>query len=301
MRVFLTGSTGHIGLAVVYELMRSGHEVTGLVRAESKVDDLIQFNATPFPGDLLEPESYREEAAKHDAMIHVAFVYGEKAATADKMAIETLLAAAKSTNKPRQVIYTSGTHVLGDTGKIPAAENAPTGNPAEIVRWRPAHEKMVLQASTGGLATVVIRPGMVYGGSGSLTAKLFETAEQEKAAHLIGTGKNWWSMVYREDLARLYRLAVEKHARGIFHGVDGKPVQAIEAAKVASQVAGAGGKVKLLPVEQARAELGALADALCMNQIIISGRAGELGWTPQHKSFPESAYAAYQEWKTNMA
>ena len=40
MNVFVTGSTGYIGNAVVRELFKAGHNVTGLVRSKEKGDEL---------------------------------------------------------------------------------------------------------------------------------------------------------------------------------------------------------------------------------------------------------------------
>lgn len=297
MRIFLIGGTGHIGTAVVHQLSTAGHKVTALVRSESRIDQVLPYNVTPHPGDMTKPETYRAEASRHDVLIQLGFSYGEETAAADRTALETLLQSARTSSGPAMVIYTSGTYVLGDTGQIPAAENASTEQPAAVVRWRPAHEKMVLQAGDERVATVVIRPGMVYGGSGALTAKLFESAERDGAALLVGDGRNWWSMVHRDDLARLYLLVIESRAQGIFHGVDGQPVRAHDVAAAASQAAGGGGNVRTWPVPEARKKLGALADALAMNSMVITSRSGEVGWTPQRASFIEHAEDAYREWK----
>ncbi len=194
----------------------------------------------------------------------------------------------------RRLVYTSGCWLLGNTGDEPAAEDAAT-DPPELVAWRVGHEKRVLDAHSSKLTTAVVRPGLVYGGSGSLTAMLFTSAEEQGASAYIGEGRNHWSMVHRRDLARLYRLIVEESASGIFHGVDGHPVRVVDAAAAASEAAGAGGVTRSLALEDAREELGPIADALCMDQKLIGVHSAELGWKPELTSFPDHADEAYRE------
>lgn len=299
MRIFVTGGTGHIGSAVVRALVKAGHEVNALVRTPARAEILERLGAIPFYGDMTDSSCYHVTAAEHDALIHIAFQYHGDSAAVDKTAITTLLEAAKSTSEPRMVIYTSGSFVLGDTGNKPVAEDASTKHPAKLVAWRPAHERMVLQAANESLTTTVIRPGMVYGGRGSLTAKLFDSAANEGAAVVVGKGENFWPLVHRDDLAQLYLRLVEKKGGGIFHGVDGHPVRVKEVASAASEAAGAGGAIKTMPLKEARKKLDQLADALCLNQMIVSRRATELGWEPRRSSFIAHAKEAYEEWKAS--
>lgn len=294
MRVFVTGGTGYLGRAVVDALLRGGHSVTVLTRDPEKAG---RSEARLVRGDIKDPASYREAGAAQDAWLHLAFEYSNQTVDADRAAVDGLIALAKAASGPRVLVYTSGVWVLGDTGDPAADESASTERAAPLVAWRPAHERIVLNAAGGDLVTAAVRPGLVYGGQGGLTAKLFETAEQMGKASVVGDGRNRWSLVHREDLARYYRLIVERRVGGVFHAVDGVPVTAEEAGRAAARAAGKPPAVQLIPVEQARTELGPVADALCLDQLVVTKRAAELGWKPECASFVQCAGRAYGEWK----
>lgn len=299
MNVFLTGATGFIGSAVVRELSAAGHQVTGLLRSPDKTDRLAALGGRPAYGDLAVPATWGSLARNYDALVHLGFSYDDPAGT-DRTAVDALLEAATTGETGRIVVYTSGCWVLGDTGGESADESASTERPAEVVSWRPAHEELVLDAG-GSFATAVIRPGMVYGGHGALTGRLFESARDEGASEYIPDGQQHWSMVYREDLARLYRRVVEEEAEGIFHGVDGRPVKVKEAARAASEAAGANGETRPLSMEAARESLGPVADALALDQRLDGVRSRELGWRPERTSFPDAAADAFREWEEAAA
>ncbi len=302
MRVFITGGTGYIGSAVVQELLSAGHEVTALTRSPDRVERLERLGVEPLVGRLQEPEAYAPAAAEHDAILHCAFDYADDGVATDRRAVEALTAAAReagSADGPRAFVYTSGCWILGETGEEPAGEDAAVERPAEIVAWRPEHERRALGAAADGLATAVVRPGVVYGGSGGLTARLFTSAEEEGAAAYVGTGENHWAMVHRRDLARLYRLVAEARAGGVFHGVDGHPLRVAAAARAASDAVGAGGAVRGIPLAEAREKLGPVADALALDQRLVTRRAGELGWEPEIRSFLDGAERAYRELKAS--
>jgi nucleoside-diphosphate-sugar epimerase len=293
MHIFLTGGTGYIGGAVVAELVAAGHHVVALNRSADKTGGLERLGAQPFTGDLHDPDDYREEAASADVIVHTAFDY-TTTVRGDATALDALLNAARGHSC--SLVYTSGCWVLGDTGDRPADEGAATDRPAELVTWRAGHERRVVGASTDQLSTAVIRPGIVYGGPGGLTAPMFETATNEGAAEFVGDGSNHWSLVHLEDVARLYRLVLEQGARGIFHAVDDSPVTVREVAAAASRAAGAEGATRGVPLEQARERFGPMADALCMDQRLAAVRSRELGWAATRSSFTETAAAAHREW-----
>ena len=102
----------------------------------------------------------------------------------------------------------------------PADEATPI-DPAAHVAWRPAHEQLVLEAGAdNGLRTVVVRPGIVYGGARGIVSDLLKDA-LNGLVRVVGPGKNHWPCVYDRDLADLYvRLLQAPEAAGIFHAND---------------------------------------------------------------------------------
>ena len=298
MRVFLTGASGYIGSAVARELISVGHEVTGMHHSPESADRVRALGAEPVQGDLAKPETYAEVAAGHEVLIHLAMDYG-RPADLDQAAVDTLIEAARSHwMRDAHLIYTSGCWILGETGNGPADEETALDHPATVVAWRPAHEERVL-AQTGegaGLTPTVVRPGVVYGGKRGLVTPMFASAAEEGAARHIGDGANRWSLVHREDLAVLYRLIVDARAAGIFHGVDGHPMRVVEVARAASEAAGAGGKTRSASLEEARESFGPAADAMVLDQALVSARGAEIGWKPTHRSFVLGAIAAWREY-----
>ncbi|MEN8375433.1 MAG: NAD-dependent epimerase/dehydratase family protein [Gemmatimonadota bacterium] len=297
MRVFLTGATGFIGGAVAKALLRAGHEVTALLRSPHKRGGLEALGARVRQGDIGVSGTYAAEAARHDVVVHVAMADGADKAIADRVAVDTFLAALHAGAAARRFVYTSGCWVLGDTGGLPAAEDASTDGAAALVRWRPAHERAVLAGSGANATTVVLRPGLVYGGAGSLTADWYRGAELHGAVPLVGDGANHWSFVELADLGALYVALVESETTGVVHGVDNAPVRALDAATAASVAAGAEGRVRHLTLEQGRASLAAVADALTMDQVMVTERAAEIGWNPGCGSYLACVERAYGEWR----
>src|SRR2546428_2969124 len=182
MRIFLTGATGYIGASVLDALVRGGHTVTALVRDNEKARHVAERGARPVIGNLADPESFKSSADAQDGYVHAAFDYASGRGPAiEKAALETMIAAAKrprtggsTAPKQRFIIYTSGVWILGRTSE-PAREDAPI-NPIAMASFRPAHEQLVLDAADDHLRTMVVRPGVVYGGGSGIVGEIFKSA-----------------------------------------------------------------------------------------------------------------------------
>ncbi len=305
MRIFLTGGTGYIGAAVLDALVRGGHDVTALVRTKDKARSVARRGAHPVVGNLDEPESFRAAADAQDGYVHAAYdSRSGRGPDIERAALETIIAAAKrprtaGANVPatRFLIYTSGVWILGRTPE-PASEDAPI-NPIQTALFRPAHEKLVLDAAGDRLRTIVVRPGLVYGGGDGIVGDIFKAAANG-LVRVIGDGNNHWPLVYDRDLADLYaHIAAHPDAAGIYHANDEGDERVNDIVGAIKPYLPVKPDVRYVPLDEARHKMGAYADALALDQVVRSPRARALGWTPTLHSVAGNAARLLDEWRAS--
>ncbi len=301
MRVFVTGATGFIGSAVAAAFARAGHETYGLTRNASRAARLEAEEIVPVEGTMEEADAWRSVAERCPVLVHCAVEYSERTWDLHRAALGALRDAGRD-RAGRVLLATSGVWVYGDTGDAAVDESSPLDPPTHVAP-RPAVDAAVLSWNGGGFRTIVIRPGCVYGGAGSLTASWFETASKNGAARVIGDGTNRWAMVHRDDLADLYVRAAESGLGGeVLNATDRSRATVLECATAASLAAGAGGRVEHVPVEQAVAAMGPYATCLALNQHVDSWKAvRRLGWTPRHGGFVDGAVRLHAAWRASSA
>lgn len=299
MRVFLTGGTGYIGAAVLESLLRGGHRVTALVRDPEKAARLTARGVTAVTGELGAPETFAKLLPEMDAAIHTAFESSARGVEKDHSAIETLLAGLRSakaeSTAPRTFIYTSGVWVLGNTTR-PADEDTPL-DPVAHVSWRPAHEQKVLEAGANGMRILVVRPGIVYGGSRGIVSDLLKDA-LNGMMRVIGPGKNRWPTVYARDLGELYvRLLEAPDASGVYHANDETDERVNDIVEAIAEHLTQRPDVRHMPMPEARRKLGTYADALALDQRVRSPRAKALGWAPTLSSITANVPRLFEEFR----
>jgi nucleoside-diphosphate-sugar epimerase len=277
MRVFVTGAAGFIGTALTRELIGGGHEVLGLARSDANVEALSRLGAKVNRGNLEDLESLRKGARETDGTVHLAFNHDfskfAENGQIDKRAIEAMGEALERTDKP--LIVTSGT-LLVAPGRL-ATETDPVqpGFPR-------TSETVGLSFAARGVRAMAVRLPQVHGGDGKcgLVNWLVNIARDKGVSAYIGDGGNRWSGAHRLDVARLYRLALEKGLAGTsYHAVADEGVTARDIAEIV-------GRQLNLPVvsispEEVSAHFGTMA--------MFAGRDGAassaltqqwLGWKP---------------------
>jgi nucleoside-diphosphate-sugar epimerase len=297
MRIFLTGGTGYVGSAVLDALLRARHEVEALVRHREKAAQVQARGASPIIGDLAQPASYVHAAATADGIIHAAIEHSPRRAQVDATVLDTLLGAA--TPRVRFFIYTSGVWVLGPCPD-PVDETAPV-NPIEQSAWRAPQERRVLDAATSDLRTIVVRPGLIYGGSRGIVGDLLKDAANG-LVRVIGNGENHWPLVYERDLGELYaRLAANGSTSGIYHANDEGDERVNDLVAAIAAHVPIRPSIRRVPLPEARHKMGSYADALALDQIVRSPRARALGWHPTLHSVAGNAARLIDEWRRGRA
>lgn len=290
MRVLVVGATGYIGSAVSEELRKSGHLVTGAARSPEAEQALRARGDLAVRASLEAPESLASAAEAAEGVVYAASALGAPGGGAlERAAVEAILAALKGSDKP--FIYTSGVWVFGDTRGRMVGELGPL-KPPPLVAWRPPVEQAVLAAKDSGVAGMVFRPGMVFGRGGGALAGFFRQAREAGVVRFIGTGDNHWSAVHADDLAQLYRLALEAPAPGeLFVACGGMPQPVRQIALAVAAACHIDGKVEAVPAAAAKEQMGPIADCLAMDCRAGSTKPARFfGWRVQHPSILEEIF-----------
>jgi nucleoside-diphosphate-sugar epimerase len=231
MRVFITGATGFIGTAVVKELIGAGHRVIGLSRSEEKAPALAAAGAEVRLGTIDEPDRVAGYAAEADGVIHLAFNHDFSdfagICETDRRVIAALGAALAGSGKP--LVITSGTALAIPVDGAPATEDGPVMGAERNPRI--ASEEAALALIGNGVKVSVVRLPQVHDPrKQGLLTYVIATAREKGMLAYVGDGGNRWPGAHISDVARLYRLALERDATGArYHAVaeEGIPMRDI--------------------------------------------------------------------------
>lgn len=281
MKVFVTGSTGFIGSAVVKELIGAGHKVLGLTRTDAGAKALTAAGAQVHHGSLEDLETLRKGAASADGVIHLAFIHDfskfKENCETDRRAIEAIGSVLAGSDRP--LLITSGTGMANTVPGQPAMEdNATIGS--DVIP-RAASEEAAASVAARGVNVSVMRLPQVHDPvKQGLVSYAIAMAREKGVSPYIGDGLNRWPAAHVLDVARLYLLALEKRAAGAkYHAVAEEGVSMRDIA----EVIGRGLKVPVVSMspKEAAAHFGWLAMFAGLDAPASSKLTRErLGWRP---------------------
>lgn len=173
MKVFLTGSTGFVGLNTLAALVNEGHEVHVYVRASSDKKYIEKFNPHIHEGELNDLETMTKAMKGMDAVIHTAgntSCFSRDFGTlynVNVIGTKTIVDAAIASGVKR-IVYTSTTSTIG--GGISSEALADETTPLSGFRAKSPYgrskllaEKEIYRAHCHGIETIILNPAEIIG------------------------------------------------------------------------------------------------------------------------------------------
>jgi nucleoside-diphosphate-sugar epimerase len=291
MRVFITGASGHVGSALVPELLQHGHSVLGLARSDASAARLTEWGADVVRGDLDDLDGLRAAAEAADGVAHLAFRHDAMVAGDLNGAAETDLAAVRAmadslagTDKP--FVGTSGTGMLAraDLGRTGTEDDTLPGG------YRIDTENFLIELAGKGIRSSVVRlPPITHStlDTAGFVPSLIKFARRNGFSAYVADGTNRWPSVHTLDAARLYRLAIESAPAGTrLHAVGD---EGIEFRRIAEAIGhGLDLPARSVTPEQAPEYVGFLAPFAGIDNPTSAARTSELlDWHPTHPGLLE--------------
>lgn len=242
MKIAITGATGFVGRRLTEVLSTLGHSVVVLTR---RIDAAEQcFPAKQFPNLEFVTLTPGTEASAQEVSLQTAIAtcdgivnlagepIAEKRWSTDQKAeilnsrvatTRSLVEAiAQAEPKPQVLVSASAIGYYGTSETATFEESSPAGADflAEVCQqW----EQEAQQVTAQGVRLVIVRIGVVLDNGGAMAKML--PAFKAFAGGPIGSGKQWFSWVDREDLVNLMVKALtDSEMRGTFNGTSPNPV-----------------------------------------------------------------------------
>jgi nucleoside-diphosphate-sugar epimerase len=178
-----------------------------MARSDEGAKFLAAVGAEVLRGSLEDLDSLRQGASACDAVIHLAFIHDwskfAENCEIDHRAIEALGSVLAGSDRP--LIVTSGTGGLAVPGQVTTEDHVvPPDYPFPRVSEQTALSLKGVRASVMRLPQVhdPVKQGLI--------TPAIEVYREKGVCAYIGDGLNRWPAAYVLDVARLYRLAIEK-------------------------------------------------------------------------------------------
>jgi NADH dehydrogenase len=193
MKVAVTGGTGFVGNAVVYELLKHGHTVRILSRkAPGSLPDRVEHVS----GSVITGRGLGELLTGADALVHLVGIIKEAGENTFKAAhyegtVNVVAAASKS-----------GVHRYIHMSAMGTRENAVSS----YHKTKYAAEEVV---RSSGLDWTIFRPSTIFGPEDRFINMLVDIMKKSPVMPVVGGGRSQMQPVALQDVAAAFRSAIE--------------------------------------------------------------------------------------------
>jgi nucleoside-diphosphate-sugar epimerase len=263
--VFVTGGSGFVGGALLDELAERGETAWALARSAAAEAAVVARGAVPVRGDLTDLDALTAGMRGAELVVHCAARIAGDWSDLPELhrtnvdGSRTVLQAARSAGVPRLVLVSTEQVVLGDRPLVDADESwpYPVRWPGPYAQTKAEAEQLMLAASTPELATVAVRPRLVWGrGDTGLLPRLVVAARTGKLRWVDG-GEHLTSTTHVRNAVEGVLAAAERGRGGEAYFVtDGAPVPFREFVTALLATQGVPAPTRTVPGRVARAVAG---------------------------------------------
>jgi nucleoside-diphosphate-sugar epimerase len=215
MKALVTGGGGFLGGAIVRMLRERGDEVVSYSRSRHMALDSL--GARQISGDVADKEALTTAAEGCDIAFHVAAkagIWGDYSEyyRANVTGTEAVIAACRA-NGISRLVATGSPSVVFDGRDIEGGDESlpyPDHYEAHYPKTKMLSECLVMQANSPDLATVSLRPHLIWGpGDNHLVPRIIQKAKAGRLKR-IGSRPCLADTVYIDNAARAHLLAADR-------------------------------------------------------------------------------------------
>ncbi len=212
LKALVTGGGGFLGSAIVRLLRGRGDDVVVVARGD--YPDLRALGVSLVRADITDLGGLTEAATGCDVAFHAAAKAGvwgsfESYHKPNVVGTEMLIAACLAT-RVKKLVFTGSPSVVFDGTDQPNGTSAlPYAHPpsSHYSATKATAERLVLKANSRQLATISLRPHLIYGpGDPHLVPRVIDRASKGRLA-LVGDGSNRVSLTFIENAAAAHLQA----------------------------------------------------------------------------------------------
>ena len=215
MKALVTGGGGFLGSAIVRLLRARGDEVTVVARGD--YPELKSLGVTLVRADTTDLPSLTDAATGCDVVFHTAAragVWGshESYYRPNVVGTEMVIAACLATRVPKLIFTGSPSVVFDGRDQTNGTSALPYASPSSshYSATKAASERLVLKANSKALATVSLRPHLIYGpGDPHLIPRVIDRASRGRLA-FVGNGRNRVSLTFVDNAAAAHIQAADR-------------------------------------------------------------------------------------------
>lgn len=112
------------------------------------------------------------------------------------------------------LLLLTGTWVHGDDKTDIISDRTPLNRPMPLTSWRIDIEQKAISSISHSFTANVVRPSLLYGGSGSLVGDVLFSSAKGGEITWYGDGTGRMATIHKEDLGEAFRLCAEKVSWG---------------------------------------------------------------------------------------